>query len=113
MNPPEVHPVVDYLEGLLGRAVERVRRDDRVEAWLTVKQAAEYAACSPDTIRRAAVRGALISGRIGKSDFRFRRSDVDAWLLAANDVRPKITSTAGTPSPEAQRMLAAINGGKR
>ena len=47
--------------------------------WMTVRQAAERAACSEQTIRRACHRGELRAGRVGV-EIRVRVEDVDAWI---------------------------------
>lgn len=47
--------------------------------YLTLKEAAEYAACSVDTLRRRIRAGELVAHRSGRL-IRVKRSDLDAML---------------------------------
>ncbi len=49
--------------------------------WLTVKEAADYASLSADTIYTACERGELRHARVsGRRTIRLRREWIDAWL---------------------------------
>lgn len=52
-------------------------------AYLTLKEAAVYAACSVDTLRRRIRSGELVAYRSGRL-IRVRRSDLDAMLAPTN-----------------------------
>jgi len=47
---------------------------------LTLQEAAEFLRCSADTVKRYALAGALPASKIGRQ-WRFRRQDLDAWLV--------------------------------
>lgn len=53
--------------------------NDRI--WFSTEQAAEYAGCNVQTIRKAAASGALTAGqRSVKGRWRIHRDALDAWL---------------------------------
>lgn len=108
-RPQTLHLVLDMIAD---RVVERSGNHPQLEPWLTLKQAAEYAACSPDSLRRAVVSGALKAGRL-HTDYRFRRSDIDAWLRAPPNRSPAAGRESGDPglSQDTQRILRSIRGG--
>jgi excisionase family DNA binding protein len=54
------------------------------DKWMTVHDAAEYAACCTETIKRAARRGDLRAARAGYH-YRFRVRDIDAWMGAVEN----------------------------
>ena len=84
------------------------------EPWLTVEEAAAYVAVSPETIRSWIGRG-LRHGRAGRL-YRFRRSDLDAFLLAhESDGDRSVPPEPGEPelassgfSPRAQAILESL-----
>jgi len=47
---------------------------------LTLQEAAEFLRCSADTVKRHALAGSLPASKIGRQ-WRFRRADLDAWLV--------------------------------
>jgi excisionase family DNA binding protein len=51
---------------------------------MTVEQAAEFLQTSRDTILRKARAGTLPAAKLGR-EWRFRRTDLDAWLAAGGD----------------------------
>lgn len=54
--------------------------------WLTLVEAADHARCSAVTIGRAARDGQLTGYKLrNRRSWRFRREDVDAWLMAAHE----------------------------
>lgn len=59
------------------------------EPLVTASEVAEYLHCSVSTVRRLAAKGKIPHYRLGKI-VRFRRSEVDAWLLLyqAGEVPP-------------------------
>ncbi len=51
--------------------------------WLTLAQAAAHVQLHPATLRRSAKSGKLRAFKVNNARlWRFRREDVDAWLLA-------------------------------
>jgi excisionase family DNA binding protein len=46
---------------------------------LTLREAADFLRCSPDTVKRHARAGELPASKIGRV-WRFRRADLDEWL---------------------------------
>jgi excisionase family DNA binding protein len=89
--------VARELATLLAAAVEQARAPahDR-EPWLTVGQAAAYAATSEDTIRDWIARGRLPAGRAGR-EWRVRASAIDAMFLDGSaEARPKTTVKASS-----------------
>ncbi len=59
---------------------------------MTVRDAADYLHCVPQTIYRLLTKGAIPAFRIG-SDWRFRRSDIDKWIEDQTVVAPGPAST--------------------
>ena len=57
------------------------------EALLTASQVADYLNCSVSTIRRLVVRGGIPHFRLGKL-VRFRRGDIDSWLIKYREGEP-------------------------
>ena len=55
--------------------------DTHTTPWLSMKQAMAYLGTSRETLQRFAKNGSLPHGRVG-STFKFRREDLDAWVLA-------------------------------
>jgi len=51
---------------------------------MTADQAAEFLQTSRDTLLRKARRGELPAAKLGR-EWRFRRADLDAWLLGGGD----------------------------
>lgn len=51
---------------------------------MTAAQAAEFLQTSRDTVLRKARAGTLPAAKLGR-EWRFRRSDLDAWLAAGGD----------------------------
>ena len=51
------------------------------ERLMTIQEVAEYLQCSVSTLRRWVRRGKVPHYRMGKM-VRFRRSELDAWLIA-------------------------------
>lgn len=51
---------------------------------MTAKQAAEFLQTSRDTLLRRARAGRIPAAKLGR-EWRFRRSDLDAWLVAGGD----------------------------
>lgn len=56
---------------------------------LTVKEAAEFLRCSPDTVKRRARAGELPASKIGRA-WRFRRADLDRWLAEGGTRREEL-----------------------
>lgn len=57
-------------------------RPDLLDCWLTTTRAAAYADLHPETLRRAHARGDLHAERLnGTKTLRFRRSELDRWLV--------------------------------
>ena len=55
--------------------------DHRVDAWLTVREAAAHARCGVKTVYREVVAGRLRAARVGgRRSLRFRSAWVDAWI---------------------------------
>lgn len=52
--------------------------------WLTYAQSVEHTKLSKQTIWRAVGRGELNPARVGRS-VRFRREDLDAWLMSQTE----------------------------
>lgn len=68
---------------LAERAVAQIGSDGPAaepDRWMTVAEAAEYAAVKPCTVREWIAAKLIRHGRTGR-DLRLRRSDVDAFLL--------------------------------
>ena len=69
--------------------LEAVRQTQTAHAaetltWLTIEEAAAYLRVSDRTIRRALAAGDVKAYRVGgRRDLRFRREDLDAYLLPA------------------------------
>lgn len=77
---------------------------------LTPQQAAELAACSVDTIRRAYRSGELPAYRLG-TGVRIVREELDAWLRREPlevDRRPAAPAAARARSRAARGSLAAL-----
>jgi len=51
---------------------------------MTAEQAAEFLQTSRDTLLRKARRGELPAAKLGR-EWRFRRADLDAWLVEGGD----------------------------
>jgi excisionase family DNA binding protein len=51
---------------------------------MTAEQAAEFLQTSRDTVLRKARAGTLPAAKLGR-EWRFRRTDLDAWLAAGGD----------------------------
>lgn len=51
---------------------------------MTADQAAEFLQTSRDTLLRKARRGELPAAKLGR-EWRFRRADLDAWLIEGGD----------------------------
>jgi excisionase family DNA binding protein len=60
-----------------------------MEDVLTLKEAAAFLRCSPDTVKRQARAGLLPASKIGRQ-WRFRRRDLDEWLAAGGTLREAI-----------------------
>jgi excisionase family DNA binding protein len=60
-----------------------------MEDVLTLKEAAAFLRCSPDTVKRRARAGLLPASKIGRQ-WRFRRRDLDEWLAAGGTLREAI-----------------------
>ncbi len=61
--------------------------------WLTAKEAAAFAKCSPKTITREARSGKLTSYRLAKRrSYRFLADDVTKWLKAS--AMPTLVTTS-------------------
>lgn len=55
-----------------------------MSAWLTPREASDYARVNPITLKRAVQAGKLQAFRInGGRLLRYRREDLDAWLAAS------------------------------
>jgi excisionase family DNA binding protein len=55
-----------------------------MSAWLTPREASDYARVNPVTLKRAVKAGRLQAFRInGGRLLRYRREDIDQWLAAA------------------------------
>ena len=75
------------------------------EPWVGVEAAAQHAAVSIDTIRRAIGTGELRHGRAGTA-YRLRLSDVDAWVLHAEPA-PPITDATDDEARIVERLRVA------
>ena len=56
---------------------------------LTLREAAAFLRCSPDTVKRRARAGDLPASKIGRA-WRFRREDLDAWLANGGTLRERL-----------------------
>lgn len=84
MNPDDfLRPLVDEVESRLA-----ARLDDRFaqEPWIRIADAATYASCSADVLRRAAQAGKLKAGKVN-SELRVKRSEIDRWMYSNADAR--------------------------
>jgi excisionase family DNA binding protein len=54
--------------------------DARSSPWMNVKQAASYAGCHEETIRRGYLAGFLKAPRFGKRGRRIHVADLECWL---------------------------------
>jgi excisionase family DNA binding protein len=70
------------------------------EAFLTTEEVLEYLQVNLRTVYRLIDAGQLPAVRVGRQ-WRFRRSDIDAWLDAQRAPRPAPAGAAPTPEPTA------------
>ncbi len=56
------------------------------EPLLTVEDVADYLRLNPETVRVMARRGELPSMKVGKRVWRFKASEIKAWLEAQHEV---------------------------
>jgi excisionase family DNA binding protein len=78
---------------------------------LTLKEAAAFLRCSPDTVKRRARAGQLPASKIGRQ-WRFRRRDLDTWLGAGGLLRQRIEDAGLLAEMEAAKAEVA-NGRER
>ena len=99
--------VAHELVALIASAVEQARGANVAERepWMTVADAAKYAATSEDTIRQWIASSRLAAGRAGK-EWRVRASDIDAMFMASSVAVPK--QTTKRPSTRALELLAEL-----
>ena len=79
----EIPIPASFVEEIAQKAAEIVLAElattEEPDAWLTVMDAADYAAVSKGALYDAVASGRLVAGRVGRS-IRIRRREVDAWL---------------------------------
>ncbi len=75
------------------------------EPLVTANEVAEYLQCSASTIRRLAARGKIPHYRLGKI-VRFRRSEVDAWLVLYRHGEVPAAPPKGTVDPSQLSLFA-------
>jgi excisionase family DNA binding protein len=100
-DPEALGELARALAPLLG-AAQPPAVDQRA---LTVAEAAQLAACHPETIRRAARDGRLPALRVGRA-IRVRAADVDAWLAAGTTRDAPAPRASGSPAARASRPMA-------
>lgn len=76
------------------------------ESFLTTEELLEYLQVNLRTVYRLIKAGRIPAVRVGRQ-WRFRKSDIDAWL-DAQTVSAKPTASEGTPSPEASRPRVLV-----
>jgi len=56
---------------------------------LTLREAAAFLRCHPDTVKRRARAGELPASKIGRA-WRFRRAELDAWLARGGTLQEAV-----------------------
>jgi len=97
------------LDALADRVAERVssrlseQRND-LDRWLTTREAAEYLAMHPDTLRKLAAARTISSVQDGPGCVRhFRLSDLDTWRESGGRSHHAVKPTASTRLPRIGR----------
>lgn len=54
--------------------------DKKADPWMTAQEAADYVGLALGTVWNKARAGEMPSYRVGKRSYRFRRSELDAWI---------------------------------
>lgn len=77
--------------------------EQNMEAWIGTGEAAKYSHVCRETLTRAVRKGELAAGASAKGRrprYRFRKSDIDAWLKRHNLVEGQEDGAGTTESPE-------------
>lgn len=61
-----------------------------IDPYMTTEEAGQYLKVSRTTLRRWADEGRIPAAKIGK-EWRFRRSELDAWVAAGGVIAPPLS----------------------